>query len=162
MYDKYMKKILFVCTGNICRSPLAEGIVRHRLAAAGLDIVVDSAGTERYHVGQPPDPRAIAVARSRGVDISRLRARQIGAEDLAACDLVLVADNTHLAAIRRRLAPGRADVSLLLEWCGVKQGGEVPDPYYGGPRDFEQVYALLDCATDGLLERLTNRARKRP
>lgn len=157
-----MKRILFVCTGNICRSPLAEGIVRDRLARAGLDIAVDSAGTEDYHVGAPPDPRAIAVARTRGVDIAGLRARQIAAEDLGACDLVLVADNTHLAAIRNRLAPGRAEVSLLLDWCGVEQGGQVPDPYYGGQRDFEQVYEMLDCAAEGLLKRLTNPGHKRP
>ena len=157
-----MKLILFVCTGNICRSPLAEGIVRDRLAREGLDIVVDSAGTERYHVGQPPDPRAIATARARGVDIAGLRARQIAAADLGACDLVLVADRSHLAAIERRLAPGRADVALLLDWCGVARGGEVPDPYYGSQRDFEQVYELLDCAAQGLLDRLTDRRRERP
>lgn len=136
--------------------------MRDRLAREGLEIAVDSAGTERYHVGQPPDPRAIATARARGVDIAGLRARQIAADDLGACDLVLVADRSHLAAIERRLAPGRAEVSLLLDWCGVERGGEVPDPYYGGQRDFDHVYALLDCAAQGLLDRLTDRRPERP
>ena len=152
-----MNRIVFVCTGNICRSPLAEGIVRSHLAREGLAVTVDSAGTERYHLGEPPDPRAIAVARERGVDIAGLRARQVCAADLEDSDLVLVADRSHLAAIERRLPPGRAQVSLLLEWCGIERGGEVPDPYYGGPRDFEQVYELLDCASEGLLRRLRER-----
>lgn len=151
-----MKNILFVCAGNICRSPLAEGIVRARLAGAGLDLRVDSAGTQDYHVGDPPDPRAIAVAAANGIDISALRARQVTARDFEEFDAVLLADRENLRCLRAR-HPGLArQPELLLEWCGMADPREVPDPYYGDAAGFERVFRLLECAADGLLQRLRN------
>jgi protein-tyrosine phosphatase len=145
-------RILFVCMGNICRSPLAEGIARTRARERGLALGFDSAGTHAYHVGEPPDPRARALARARGAPIDDLRARRIGAEDFAEFDLILAADRVNLEALRRH-APrtGGAETALLLDWAGV--GGEVPDPYYGDERDFVRVFDLLDGAMDALLQR---------
>ncbi|HET6603916.1 MAG TPA: low molecular weight protein-tyrosine-phosphatase [Xanthomonadaceae bacterium] len=148
--------ILFICTGNICRSPLAEGLVRHRLQEAGLheQVQVDSAGTHDYHVGEPPDPRAIALARSHGIDIADLRARRIAAADLDRFDLVLAADRDNLRALAARHPGGRARRALLLEWSGLGTGTELPDPYYGGPRQFEEVFELLDEASGPLIAKL--------
>lgn len=154
-------RILFVCLGNICRSPLAEGVLRRRLEAAGLGHVeLDSAGTGDWHVGQPPDPRTVAVARARGIDISGLRARQVHMDDFHEFDLILCADRSNLAALRR-LAPAgaRAEVALLRDWAGAGQDGlEVPDPYTGGEEDFEAVHAMLDAAADAIVARLHGRA----
>jgi protein-tyrosine phosphatase len=150
------RRVLFVCMGNICRSPLAEGIARHQFAAQGIGHVADfdSAGTHAYHVGNPPDPRAIAVARERGVDISGLRARQVAVEDFGRFDLMLAADADNLARLRRlRPAAATAATELLLPWAGLAQR-EVPDPYYGGQREFEAVFALLARAAEGLAQRL--------
>lgn len=148
-----MKSVLFVCKGNICRSPLAEGIARERLRAAGIDVRVDSAGTQDYHVGSPPDPRAIAVARAAGIDIAGLRARQLGESDFERFDVVLAADRENLDCIARRHPHLRRPPVLLLEWC-TGENAEVPDPYSGSRSDFEHVFRLLDGATEGLLRRL--------
>ncbi|GIX36447.1 MAG: phosphotyrosine protein phosphatase [Lysobacteraceae bacterium] len=145
-------RILVVCMGNICRSPLAEGILRHHAQKAGLELLVDSAGTHAYHVGEPPDPRAVAVARQRGIDITGLRARQVEAADAERFDHVLVADRRNLEDLRRRQPAVGARARLLLEVAGA--GGEVPDPYYGDERDFEAVFELLDRAAPRLLARL--------
>lgn len=150
------RRILFVCMGNICRSPLAEGIARHRLAAQGLGHLADfdSAGTHGYHIGNPPDPRAIAVARERGVDIAGLRARQVVVADFSRFDLILAADADNLDRLRRsRPTAATAQVELLLPWAGLSQQ-EVPDPYYGERRDFEAVFDLLERAAEGLAQRL--------
>lgn len=145
--------------GNICRSPLLEGWAAHRLAGAALACGVDSAGTGGWHAGQPPDPRAIAVAARHGVDLSRQRARQVRAADFERFDWLLCADRDNLAALKA-LAPASAHarLALALDWCGVSPGGEVPDPYYGGERDFEHVNALAREAADGLLRRLAGQA----
>lgn len=145
--------------GNICRSPLLEGWAAHRRADSAVAFSVDSAGTGGWHAGQPPDPRAIAAARKRGVDISGQRARQLQYADFQRFDLVLCADRDNLAAARS-LAPGsaRPRIVLALEWCGVKRGGEVPDPYYGHERDFDHVCQLASEAADGLLRRLASGA----
>jgi protein-tyrosine phosphatase len=149
------RSILFVCTGNICRSPLAEGIVRAASQRHGLALQLDSAGTHDYHVGEPPDPRARALARRLGTPIDDLRARRLRDDDFDRFDLILVADRGHLGALRRRRpAAARAEVALLAEWCGEAEGCEVPDPYYGDDAAFEQVYRLLERCTDGLLRRL--------
>lgn len=142
-----------MCKGNICRSPLAEGIARERLRAAGLAVRVDSAGTQDYHVGSAPDPRAIAVARDAGIDIAGLRARQLGEQDLERFDVVLAADRENLDCIARRHPHVRRQPVLLLEWC-TGDAAEVPDPYSGCRGDFEHVFRMLDGATDGLLRRL--------
>lgn len=145
--------------GNICRSPLLEGWAAHRRPDAPMAYSVDSAGTGGWHAGHAPDPRAIAAAQRRGVDISALRARQLQYADFQRFDLVLCADRDNLAAARA-LAPSsaRPRIVLALDWCGVKRGGEVPDPYYGQERDFDHVCQLASEAAEGLLQRLASGA----
>jgi protein-tyrosine phosphatase len=149
--------VLFVCMGNICRSPLAEGIARHAFESADAAPAVrfDSAGTHAYHVGQPPDPRAIAVAGHFGVKLGALRARQVDALDFQRFDLILAADRRNLAELKRlRPTSAGAELDLLLPWCGLSRQ-DVPDPYYGDVRDFEQVFQLLAQAVEGLRQRLS-------
>jgi len=137
--------ILFVCLGNICRSPLMEGLVRARWTTRPPTLQLDSAGLGDWHAGQPPDPRAIAVAAAHDIDISGQRARLLSVDDYRRFDLILCADRSNLDLLRRRApSDARAQCALFLDWTGVVAGGEVPDPYTGGPRDFERVFALLD------------------
>ena len=150
-------KLLVVCLGNICRSPLAEGALRARLAASPLsgEVEVDSAGTGDWHAGQAPDRRAIACARKHGVDISGLRARQLRHEDFAGFDWVLCADADNLRDVLRMApADARSRVVLLMEWAGVQAGGEIPDPYTGEAEEFEQVWRLVDSAAQAVVARL--------
>ncbi len=150
-------RLLLVCLGNICRSPLAEGALRARLAESRLagEIEVDSAGTGDWHAGQPPDGRAIACAREHGVDISGLCARQLRSADFAYFDWVLCADSANLRDVLRLAPPeARPRVALLMEWAGVEPGGEIPDPYTGGAQDFEQVWRLVDSAAQAVVARL--------
>lgn len=151
-----MKSILFVCMGNICRSPTAEAVFRHVLAQAGIGgITLDSAGTEAYHVGHAPDRRSVATARRKGIDMTGLRARQVSAEDMERFDLLLCADEVNLSALRRRFGDeGRAERHLLLPWLGITSPREVPDPYYDGPEAFEAVFELLERAAGRLCDRL--------
>ncbi len=148
-------RLLVVCLGNICRSPMAEGALRARLLEAGLEraVIVDSAGTGDWHVGQPPDERAIATAKRHGVDISGLRGRQLQASDFHDFDALLCADHANLRDVRA-LAPGdgRANVGLFMAWAG--QHGIVADPYTGGMDDFEQVWTQVDAAAQAAVLRL--------
>jgi protein-tyrosine phosphatase len=150
-------RLLFVCMGNICRSPSAEGVFRRVLAerAPQLTIEIDSAGTHDYHVGNPPDRRAIEAARRRGIDLSQLRARQVSAEDFERYDLILVMDEENLDELRRR-APARYHdrIRLLMEFAPEASSRHVPDPYYGGATGFEEVLDLLEEAAEGLLRDL--------
>lgn len=150
--------ILFVCLGNICRSPTAEGVARVLAAreAPQLDLVFDSAGTADYHVGNPPDPRSRAAALQRGYDISSLRVRQLESADFRRFDLLLAMDEDNLAAMRR-IAPvaERHRARLFLSWPEGRQPASVPDPYYGGPEDFEHVLDLAEAGTRALLAALT-------
>ena len=150
-------RLLVVCLGNICRSPMAEGALRARLATSPLAgrVRVDSAGTGGWHAGEPPDRRAIACARGHGVDISGQRARQLSARDFEAFDWILCADRANVRDVLR-LAPAarRERVALLLEWAGIPAGGEVPDPYTGGPEDFQRVWRLVDSAAQAVVARL--------
>jgi protein-tyrosine phosphatase len=151
-------RLLVVCLGNICRSPMAEGVLRARIEAARLGdrVELDSAGTGDWHVDRPPDPRAIATAARHGIDISGLRGRQLSAADFERFDWLLCADRSNLRAARE-LAPahGRARAALLLEWAGSRDGElEIPDPYTGGIDQFEHVWSLLDRAADGVVQRL--------
>lgn len=150
-------KLLAVCLGNICRSPLAEGALRARLAASPLAgrVQVDSAGTGDWHVGQPPDPRAVACARGHGVDISMLRARQLCQRDYAEFDWLLCADSQNVRDVLRQ-APSsqRGKVVLLTEWAQVHEGCAVPDPYTGGPAEFEHAWRLVDSAARAVVARL--------
>ncbi len=148
--------ILMVCLGNICRSPTAEGVLRLRLEEAGLSARarVDSAATGSSHTGHPPDERAIACAAKHGVDISALRARRLALEDFDEFDTILCADRTILHDARmRKPRTSHAQVELLLEWSGVGKK-DVPDPYYGNARDFEQAFKLVDAAAQGIVERV--------
>jgi protein-tyrosine phosphatase len=148
--------ILVVCLGNICRSPMAEGALRARLDGAGLGARarVDSAATGRSHLGHPPDERAIACAARHGVDIAGQQARWLSAEDFDAFDVILCADRTILHEARlRKPRTAHAQVELLLEWSGVGRK-DVPDPYYGNPRDFERAWTLVDAAAVGIVERV--------
>ncbi len=150
-------RLLIVCLGNICRSPMAEGVIRARIEASPLAgrVKVDSVGTGHWHVGDPPDPRAIATAARHGVDISGLRGRQLWPQDYRNFDWLLCADKSNLRAVRARTpADARAQSALLLDWAGVEPDGEVPDPYTGELRDFEHVWGLLDRAADGVVRRL--------
>jgi protein-tyrosine phosphatase len=150
-------KVLFVCTGNICRSPTAAGVFRQQVKAAGLArrIHADSAGMLDYHTGEPPDPRAQAAAKKRKYDLSRLRARQVRPEDFHEYDHVLAMDAGHLAQLRR-LSPveHRAKVRLFLEFAPHLGRHEVPDPYYGTDQGFELVLDLVEEAGRGLLDHL--------
>ena len=150
-------KLLVVCLGNICRSPMAEGALQARLAASPLAgrVQVDSAGTGGWHAGEPPDRRAIACARGHGVDIAGQRARQLHAADFEVFDWILCADRANVRDVLRIAPAARRDrVALLLDWAGVKAEGEVPDPYTGGPEDFRQVWRLVDSAAQAVVARL--------
>jgi protein-tyrosine phosphatase len=149
-------RVLMVCLGNICRSPLAEGILASK--ANYRDIFVDSAGTAGYHVGNLPDPRSIEVAASHGIDISGQRCRRFSQDDFDEFDYIFAMDRENLNHLQE-LARSEADlakISLLLEAASMPEE-EVPDPYYGGDDGFIHVFRLIDRATDRLLESLLNR-----
>ncbi|WP_029009440.1 low molecular weight protein-tyrosine-phosphatase [Azospirillum halopraeferens] len=152
-----MVKVLFVCTGNICRSPTAEGVFRHLVREAGLDgrIATDSAGTTDYHAGEPPDPRSRSAARRRGVDLSDLRARAVTEQDFHTFDYVLAMDRGHLARLRH-LAPdgAAATVRLFLDYAPEAPRREVPDPYYGQGDHFTEVLDLVEAGARGLLDHI--------
>ena len=152
-----MIRVLFVCLGNICRSPMAQGLFVKRLHEHGLAerVRVDSAGTHAYHIGHPPDPRAQETVQQVGVDITAQRARQIIGEDLDAFDYVLVMDEDNLARVQG-LATGdhRAEIRLFLDFAEDRAEQSVPDPYYGGIHGFEQVQDLIEHASEGLIAHL--------
>jgi protein-tyrosine phosphatase len=153
--------------GNICRSPMAEGILRQRVAERGLplSVEIDSAGTHSYHVGAPPDPRAQAAALRRGVDISALRARRVLPADFERFDLVLAMDeDNHSALLELADAEHHHKIRLLLEFAGPGMAGprSVPDPYYGGTLGFERVLDLVEEAMAGLLDEVERIAARRP
>jgi protein-tyrosine phosphatase len=147
-------RILFICLGNICRSPVVEVVARSEFARAGLDITVASAGTGDYHVGHGADPRAIASARARGYDLTAHRARQLVAADFAAFDAVLAMDNANLRTLAAR-CPQRynSKLALFLPFAGMAGPEEVPDPYFGEADGFEHVIELARNGAGGLLER---------
>ena len=137
-----MISILFVCLGNICRSPLAEAAFRAEVERLGLAANVDSAGTGDWHRGHPPDRRAIAAAGRNGVDISHLRARQVRADDFDRFDHIVALDRQNLRDLKRLQPPGsKAQLSLLLDHVDGREGEPVADPYYGGDEDFDIAWA---------------------
>jgi len=146
--------VLFVCMGNICRSPTAEGVLRGQAERAGLGgrFELDSAGTHGYHVGEPPDGRAQQAAARRGYDISRLRARRVVAEDFRRFDLVLAMDQSNLTSLERMCPkPYLSKLRLFMEYAPEQNCDEVPDPYYGGPAGFERVLDLCEAAALGII-----------
>jgi len=153
--------ILFVCLGNICRSPLAEGVFRHRVEEAGLEgqFRIVSAGTGGWHVGDPPDPRSCAVAEARGVSLEGQTGRQIAPSDFDDFDLIVAMDRSNLSDLRRMAGADRhARLVLLREYDREPGDGEVPDPYYGGPGGFDRVFEMVDRCCEQLLETLLNEA----
>lgn len=152
------QRLLIVCLGNICRSPMAEGALRARLEAAGLGdrIEVDSAGLGNWHAGRPPDRRAIKCAAGHGVDISGLRARQITDADYTGFDVLLCADADVLYTVRAHAPPGAtAHTELLLDWCGLGENAQIPDPYTQNAAAFERAWSLGDAAAEAIVKRLT-------
>jgi protein-tyrosine phosphatase len=142
--------VLFVCLGNICRSPLAEGAMRRLVEAQGAAVEIDSAGTGDWHIGHAPDPRAQAEALRRGLDISMLRARQVTEEDFHRFDHIVAMDAKNLAdLLAMQPDSARAALSLLLDHA---EGGDVPDPYYGGDEGFAETFRLVEAGVQGLLQ----------
>lgn len=153
-------RILFVCSGNICRSPTAEGLFRQLLRerAPQLQVELDSAGLHDYHLGDPPDRRAMDAALQRRIDLSQLRARQVAAEDFARFDLILAMDEANLQELQRLAPPQYLQrLRLVMDYAPHAPRRTVPDPYYGGPHGFEEVLDLLEEASEGLLQELLRR-----
>ena len=147
-------KVLFVCMGNICRSPTAETVFRARVGEAGLAqrILIDSAGTHDYHIGDPPDMRTQRAALQRGYDMSTLRGRQVDLSDFIRFDYVLAMDRANLAILQRLCPqPQHGRLGLFLEYASRHDEHEVPDPYYGGAEGFERVLDMVEDAAEGLL-----------
>jgi len=145
-------RLLFVCTGNICRSPTAEAVVRAKADAAGLtDLVLDSVGTTGYHVGEPPDPRARMAAQARGYDLGGLHARQLRSGDVDRWDLLLAMDRGHLRQMERLFGRKKTGRLRLFMQFAPDRGDEVPDPYYGAAEGFTTMMDLIEAGADGLL-----------
>jgi protein-tyrosine phosphatase len=157
--NKEKTSILFVCMGNICRSPTAEGVFRKIVEDAGLSeaIHIESAGTHAYHKGEPPDRRAQAAATSRGYVLDAIRARRVAEKDYARFEYIIAMDEGNLTILRERSAPeSTSNLHLFLEFSDSREN-EVPDPYYGGTAGFERVLDLVEEASRGLLEHIRNR-----
>ena len=152
--------VLFVCLGNICRSPTAHGVFQDKVRERGFSsqIEVDSAGTAAFHIGAGPDHRSIKVAAERGYNLTGLRARQALAEDFQRYDYILAMDNENLRSLQAIAPPeSRAQLQLFLDFSSQKKFTEVPDPYYGGARGFDLVLDLIEDASQGLLDQLSRR-----
>ncbi|MBT8088973.1 MAG: low molecular weight phosphotyrosine protein phosphatase [Gammaproteobacteria bacterium] len=157
--SKETTSVLFVCMGNICRSPTAEGVFRHHVVEAGLGdkILVDSAGTHAYHVGDPPDRRAHAAAERRGFSLVDIRARRVSENDFERFDYIIAMDEDNVARLKEQGDPEHhSKVRLFLEFSSSGQR-EVPDPYYGGAAGFERVLDLVEDASRGLLATLSGK-----
>lgn len=150
-------RVLFVCLGNICRSPMADGVMRAKAAAAGLSVIVDGAGTGGWHIGAAPDPRAVKAAAQRGFDLSTLRARQFSASDFAKFDLIIAMDQSNRRNIET-LRPNSSQTPVILfqDVLG-HHNQDVPDPYYDGR--FDQVLDLIEAGCEALITRLQIEAR---
>ena len=155
-----MVKVLFVCMGNICRSPTAHGVFRALVPSEGLDdaISIDSAGTHAYHVGKPPDERAQETARSRGIELSDLVARRVEVEDFSVFDYLVAMDQDNYMALSEICPDPHVDkIHMFMDFAPQMRTREVPDPYYGGAAGFERVFDLVDAAAQGLLEEIRRR-----
>lgn len=149
-----MIRVLFVCLGNICRSPTAHGVFEQKVRQNGLSdhVYIDSCGTGSWHIGKAPDSRATAHARARGYDLTHLRARQVQARDFDEFDYILAMDESNLRDLDLLCPPGSKAMPQLFLSFGDYSETEVPDPYYGGEQGFERVLDLVESASDGLLE----------
>lgn len=155
--ENFAIRVLLVCMGNICRSPLAHGVVRQRLQESGLAdrVALESAGTHGYHAGSPPDDRAQTAARRRGIEISDLRARHVEQSDFELFDLILAMDDENMAVLRDASAEEHHHkIHLFMEFAIGDEGRGVPDPYYGGPIGFERVLDMVEEAAEGLVARI--------
>jgi len=155
-----MVRVLFVCLGNICRSPTAEGVFRLTVERAGLGdaIVIDSAGTHAYHIGEPPDSRAQDAAARRGIDLSPLRGRRVSATDLQEFDYVLAMDRENYRNLLDICPPGYEErVVMLMDFAPDRPEEEVPDPYFGGSGGFDRVLDMIEDAAEGLLNHIRQR-----
>lgn len=148
--------VLFVCMGNICRSPTAEAVFRHYIESAGLSehVLIDSAGTHDYHIGDPPDVRTQRAAQQRGYDMNGLRGRQVSLEDFGRFDYVLAMDHANLAILRSLVWQGSGNPHLFLRYARHHAERDVPDPYYGGADGFERVLDMVEDAAQGLLQHI--------
>ena len=158
-----MIRILFVCMGNICRSPAAEGLFRAKVDSAGLNhsIIIDSAGTHGYHEGEPPDARSIQAASKRGIDISGQRSRPVIPSDFLDYDLIIAMDNENVATLNAHCPKNeRKKIRRLLDYATKTTVREVPDPYYGGVDGFDKMMDLLDDGLDGLLTDIRNQLER--
>lgn len=156
-----MIKVLFVCMGNICRSPTAEGVFRAAVARAGLleQIEIDSAGTHDYHLGKSPDPRAQESALARGINLSGLQARMVEAGDFQRFDYIIAMDQENYRLLMEACPPSDRDkISLLMDYAPHLKVAEVPDPYYGGASGFERVMDMVEEAVEGLLGHVRERS----
>jgi protein-tyrosine phosphatase len=162
MNDESKVGVLFVCMGNICRSPTAEGVFRHYVESKGLIdyIHIESAGTHAYHLGEPPDPRAQKTASQRGVDLSYIRARKVLPTDIEEFDYVLAMDSDNYQNLLR-IAPENHQhkIKRLLEFAQDLPNSDVPDPYYGGNSGFDKVFDMIEAACEGLLKHIQGNLR---
>jgi protein-tyrosine phosphatase len=160
---KEMVKVLFVCMGNICRSPTAHGVFRALVEKEGLSqaVEIDSAGTHAYHVGSAPDRRAQATAQERGIDISDLVARRVEPDDFDLFDFVVAMDQDNYMSLSEICPDQHVDkIYMFMDFADHMRTREVPDPYYGGPSGFDRVFDLVEAASEGLLQEIRQRHLK--
>ena len=150
-----MKRFLFVCTGNICRSPAADAVLREHAAQQGLDIESDSAATHGYHIGDAPDHRGVKLGAKRGYDLSVLRARKVEVSDFHDFDVILAMDNGHYEILEAMKPQGAtAELVMFMEYALGRAGIDVPDPYYGDMRDFEIMYDMIEDGISAIIKKI--------
>jgi len=160
MKNAAIRAVLFVCMGNICRSPSAEGVFRTYAEAAQLDVHIDSAGTHAYHIGEAPDPRSQQFAARRGIDLSQQRARKLAADDFEKFDLLLAMDKENLARMKAACPPAfQHKLKLMMGYASHSDSDIVPDPYYGGPDGFDLVLDYIEDASAGLVRAIQNEGK---